>query len=823
MIDGGNLMNKVVRVISATIMALIAFSVINGFFGIFSLDITKSPADVSVKTPNELKPWIVVRESDPMKTIGRKGTLEAELVRAESLFERINDKGIANAGSSEIEIAALADSFKARFENRYEREPWLEFYESELRLLAADRASFEKITKRLHARSLAGDQLAFMGLKLDRLGFYEDGWKYLVFSLGRYMSEGDSLDDTNVLIFNQLFFPLVDMRYIAWKKDQSALDRRWNEFVKLNPKIEGVYWAYTQLISRAAQLSDDATKENLKKLAQSVYNSPLAFSASDIVHADLMANLFAVFAIAMLLYIALIRFKYRNRRKVEDDGDKRNVIMRFLDIRRSPYYYMKPSEYLFGVFLGALLFCAMFELSLDISSLGRTATLSLNFSLAKYGKADSLETLERFEKAYGEDPVFMKFYAHALAKSGKFEKARTLLETLLAKAPDDTSLLVNLACVQYSTGNRARSIELLTRALVLSPELLEARYDLALVKGEKAKYPAWFEELLDSKELGKTVSLVAEHSNELRTELAVAALSNLSLANGSALGEGSTLVKDSYSAIGSTAPVMISDGGVFLKKWANERFTLRGRLNSLIAVLSADSVSRFLSFFSMTIRGVEGKSADESLGIMSLVQILAYLVLGTISLVAFKANGSSASAVLNASYVSNAAEGEQAPNSELALDGDRDFGDDDFLAPRADSDSDGGSAAKISAATTRVAETPVAKMPAARFGWIATLVSFVPFLNNFAKGQMATGVTLLSVFGFSYLVHSFLDTSFWGIDGATGIFSAIAVPNIRVTLDPMKLIYHFANSLSTALFAAMVLSIVLSYVARFAGRAKNAC
>lgn len=744
-------MNKV-KILALVLLAVIILGLVNSVTGL--VRVPSYPGNSLLKVKVTTKPWIEARHSDPMRVIPGKPDRRGELLKAL--------KAVEDGQALPEHFNELIDGYRDVHRAELSTNPWYLFYEALACRLVNRIGKFEILSTQLvELDSIDGDLLSFMGSKLDSRGFYDEAWWFYREALKQYVKDGSSLDESTCLIMNQFFFPVTRLKKLAAAGEMDIVLKRLNSLMKLNPRIEGMYWIYMQLAEYFAGQNKPELAGTFRKLAGKVFDFPVIFTPSMVLHCDYLLNAIILIGIMFPVYLAALRLKYRQsarhmkRHSRENNGQERRFSLSW---KHSPFFFLKPREFLFILLLSGAIIVLFLNVFANIASIGRGAALPINFALGRHTAPDSVTVMSNLEAHFKDTPEFVRFFAYHLALNGRFNESRRLLQTVLEKNPEDVPALVNLAVIEHREGNNGQSRKLITKAVKFGPDCLEVHHNYRIITGETSPYPSWFSKLKESDDLAATARMVLDNFESLWPNAAA------------------------YSLWDDATSLFMSDRGTFLRWWGAIPKTLLFRVRGFLELTGLlNSGNRMSNPFDLLFKNTVSSR-------MFLLQLLVALSLGYFCMVMIKAANDPESrnikrcdlcrAVVCGRCEAGAGDTEAGILCETCVREQR-YGDDGFLD-----------------------ET-------SRFTWIRRL----PFIGNFAGGHIITGTATLLLFIYCLGTFVFTHSAALGAYGASGIISAISVPNITITPVEMTLTVHYESVHTLLLVFGMAVSVAASLAA----------
>ncbi len=763
---------KQVKIVAIVVLAVLVTGLLNSIAGCF-----KGPsipgAGVLKGIETTTKPWREARDTDPMRKVRDKKPEDRGLLAAIGTCQK----------SDQVppEMTRLIEQYRKQHEEEYDNNPWHLFYESLARLIMSDTETFDSLSSRLFAmESITGDLLAFMGSQLDKYGFHDDAWRYYERSIRQYAREGASMDESGVLIFNQFFYPLTRLKKLTTEGKTDVVMQRLNALVKMNPRVEGMYWIYMQLARYFEKESRADIARVFTGLAAKQFRFPVLFSPWLMVYGDYYLNAMVIILLMFPVYIAALRLKYRafgrHARTHSRAGTETRRRWTF-SWKHSPNYYIKPGECVFLLILAGLCIVTIVNECALVASIGRGASTPINFGLGRHAAPESRKAMDRLKTDYGELPEFKRFNAYSLALSGEFAASRAVLQQILQKSSDDVPSLVNLAVIEHREGNELQAERLIRRAVVLAPGCLEALHNHRIITGENTVFPQWFQTLLTSRDLGVTAKIVLEHFDSIWPN-AMAVVPR-----------------------GGSGTLFLSDRGLFFARWTEEPRTLQARvigaleLTGLLA--SEDLVGNPLSMM------------EKEFSSLILYQVLFVLLVGYFCVMFIKAAGDPQRKHLTRCRTCGAVVcglcKAASPDADTECGSlcdscarDAQYDDESFLAGKPP----GSLLRYIPFVGTYFADKPQ-----------RSLLRYIPFVGTYLTGNVVAGTVSLLLFLYCFVAFVFTNSSVLGVYGASGILASIAVPNVTVTPLAMTLSVHYAGTHTVLLVAGMAVSILISLAA----------
>lgn len=740
---------KKTKWLAVGVLVMIVAGMVNSIFGMIEAPSIQGASATKGIDRSSDRPWFDVQEDNPIRNLPDAD--QSGLLAAIDEYEE--------GGSVPDDMAQLLHSYQTMNRDKFDGNPWYPFFEGVGYLLLEDSKTFETISNRLFSmETLTGDHLSWMGMFLDSWGFHDYAWSYFEGSIRQYVLEGNSMDDDNVLLPNPLFFPMQRLKmFLTEGKSQVAI-KRFNDLIKMNPRIENMYGFYMQI----ARYYESEGIENLaplfKKLAAKQFRGRASFNPQTIVEGDCYLTAMAVTLFMFLVYMVVLRFKYhgiaRNARQQAGDTRKKREC-RFFCWRHSPYYYIRPGEFVFLLVMAGFLLVLPSNAMSVVWSIGRGATLPENFASGRYGLPESKQILANLKTEYGDTPEFKRFYAYCLAQEGDYGAVRVLLEPAIEENSDDVSAWVNLAVVEYRDGNNALAGRLIGHAMDLAPNRLEVVHDYRVITGQKTAFPEWFERLKASEDLETTIQIVCNNYDAVWPN-AMAVI----------CGDGSDTL-------------FMSDGGHFLRLWSKEPLTLRSRVISILELSRLFVAKNPTGFFPMEVK--------------KFIWLFLCVMVGYFCIVFIKSAGcpkgrnvfrcAECGKVFWGRQMNEVPAGSSPGSGGVLLcsecAGKVRYDDDGFLN---------------------------GKSHRLRLRWI-------PFAGAFREGRPVTATILLTLFLFFLVSFIFANSSVLGVYGALGYFSSVAFWAGAYTPLPEAFSMHFAGTYSTVLVLGMAVSILLSLIA----------
>lgn len=737
---------KKTKWLAGCVLVLLVAGVVNSIFGL--IEAPSIPGGHAMKGIDRslTSPWWEAREDNPMQNLPESDP--------SGLLAAINDYD--NSGSVPSDLPQLLQAYRSLNRSKYSENPWYLFFEGVGCLMLNDNQGFETISERLFSmETVTSDMLNWMGMwiKGDEVHDYE--WMYYERSIRRYVLEGASMDENSTLLHTPFFIPMRSLERLLEEGKSGVALQRLNALIKMNPRMENMYWIYMQANRYFTNEGMETLAPIFKKLAARKFRGSISFDPQTIVKGDYYLTAMAVTLFMFLVYMVALRFKYHGAAwdaRQRNDGARKAGRRRYFSWRKSPYYYLKPGEFVFLLAMAGLFLVLSSNARCVLLSIGRGASTPKNFASGRFVLPESQQALANLKIDYGDTPEFKRFYAYCLAKAGDYDAARTELERTLDENNNDVPALVNLAVIEYREGNNLRAGRLIGRAAGLDPSGLEVVHNYRVITGQEKEFPEWFQRLKASEDLETTARIVCDNFDAVWPN-------TMAVLNG-----------------GSSDTLFMSDRGRFLHLWTTQPLTLRSRIISTLEVVRLFVAKNPVRYFGSTVQ--------------KWIWIISCLVVGYFCVLFLKGAGHS-----------------EDSNPSRCPDCGKDFGGSPTKDIPVGLSSGGGSGllCRECAGNARYDDVGFLAGKSRRL-----LMRWVPFAGAFREGRFVTATVTLVLFLYCFVSFVFANTSVLGVYGATGYLSAIAI--WRGALFPVteSLSTHHAAIYSAILASGMAVSILLS-------------